>query len=180
MNDDAGGDTRAMRDMLAREEIRQLPYHYAAAVEARDIDAMANLFVPQARFGEHGSGPDGLRRLMANNLDGNVFAVILVANHLIAVEDDDHARGQVWAHCFAQARREGFVEQLIKYEDRYERYDQRWRFLHRRHRLWYGVAHRSSPLIQQAADWPSNQIGVGDLPLSDPVFVDWWSNQERQ
>jgi hypothetical protein len=113
-------------------------------------------------------------------MGGTVFAVILVANHLIEVEDGDHARGQVWAHCFAQTGREGFIEQLIKYDDHYARHDQRWLFVHRKHRLWYGVGHRPSPLAQQAADWPNNQIGVGDVPLSDPVFVDWWSGQGRR
>lgn len=162
--------------MLARDEIRQLPYRYAAAIEARDADAMCELFSPRARFGEFGDGPDGLRRLMTQRLDGSVFAVILVANHLIDLEGDDQARGAVWAHCFAQSRTDGFVEQLIKYEDRYERDHGRWLFLHRKHRLWYGVGHHESPLRQSAADWPASQVGVGDIPLSDRVFRDWWES----
>jgi ketosteroid isomerase-like protein len=173
-------DESAVRDMLAREEIRQLPYRYAAAFEARDVDAMANLFMPHSLFGDYGEGPEGLRRLMADNLEGTVFAVVLVANHLIDLEDENHARGQVWAHCFAQTRHEGFVEQLITYEDRYERHHERWRFLHRKHRLWYGVLHHPSPVTQQPAEWPRNQTGVGDVLLSNSVFADWWSNRERQ
>jgi uncharacterized protein with NRDE domain len=167
----------AVAAMVARDEIRQLPYRYAAAVESRDIDSMANLFSPRARFGEHGEGSAGLRRLMAQSLEGSLLAVILVANHLIDIEGNNQARGEVWAHCFAQARAEGFVEQLIKYEDRYEYYDGRWLFLHRRHRLWYGVGHRESPLRQPAADWPASQVGVGDIPLSDTVFREWWGDQ---
>jgi uncharacterized protein (TIGR02246 family) len=166
--------------MLAREEIRELPYRYAAAVEARDVDAMARLFVPDARFGKHGSGAEGLRLLMQNSLQDSVLAVILVANHVIEFENSDHARGEVWAHCYAQTVREGFVEQLIKYDDRYARHEQRWLFSHRRHHLWYGVAHASSPLTQRPADWPSSQTGVGDVPLSDPDFVTWWNHQGRQ
>ena len=163
--------------MLARDEIQRLAYRYAAAIEARDVDAMAQLFSPRARFGEFGEGPDGLRRLMTRSLEGNVFAVILVANHLIDVESPDKARGQVWAQCFAQTRAEGFVEQLIKYEDRYEYHNGRWLFLHRRHRLWYGVARRESPLRQPAAEWPASQVGVGDIPLSDSVFRGWWEER---
>ena len=68
--------------LIAREEIRSLPIRYAAAVEARDVDAMAELFSPHARFGSYGEGPDGLRRLMTDSLTGSLFAVILVANHL--------------------------------------------------------------------------------------------------
>jgi hypothetical protein len=166
-------ESEAVAALLARDEIRQLPYRYAKAVEARDIDAMVDLYSPKARFGECGDGPDGLRRSMAKSLDGSLFAVILVANHIIALEGIDRAKGEVWAHCFAQTRGDGFVEQLIKYEDRYERYEGRWLFLHRRHRLWFGVG-RASPLMQPAAEWPENQVGVGDIPLSDNDFRLWW------
>jgi hypothetical protein len=167
----------AVEMLLARDEIRQLPYHYAAAIESRDIDAMADLFSPHARFGEHGDGPNGLRQLMTRSLDGSVFAVILVANHIIEFEGSERASGQVWALCYAHTQADGFIEQLIKYEDRYERHDGRWLFLHRKHRLWYGVGHRESPLRQPAANWPESQVGVGDIPLADPVFCDWWEKR---
>jgi hypothetical protein len=166
-----------IRDLLAKEEIRQLPYRYAAAIETRDIAAMAELFVPHARFGDHGEGPEALRRLTSASVDGSVFAVILIANHLVELDTADRARGQVWAQCFAQTHADGFVEQLIKYEDRYERHCGRWLFLHRRHRLFYGVSRRPSPLTQEAASWPLNQTGVGDLPLTDPVFTAWWQSK---
>ncbi len=165
-----------VQELLAKEEIRQLPYRYAAAIEARDVDAMADLFAPHARFGDHGEGREALRRLMSASLDASVFAVILVANHLIKLDTQDRAHGQVWAQCFAQTHAEGFVEQLIKYEDRYERHGRRWLFLHRRHRLCYGVSREKSPLAQSATSWPRNQTGVGDLPLADPAFTAWWQS----
>lgn len=160
--------------LIAREEIRSLPIRYAAAVEARDVDAMAELFSPHARFGSYGEGPDGLRRLMTDSLTGSLFAVILVANHLIDLHDESHGSGQVWAHCYAHTRADGFVDQLIRYEDRYEKLDGRWLFNHRRHRLWYGASHTRSPLAQPAANWPASQVGVGDIPLADPEFLAWW------
>jgi hypothetical protein len=169
----------AVRNLLARDEIRQLAYRYAAAIEARDVDAMAELFSPKARFGRHGEGPDALRRLMVDGLSGSLLAVILVANHLIDFDSGEEARGEVWAHCYAHTAADGFVEQLIKYEDRYALSDGRWLFMHRRHRLWYGVGHTSSPLDQRAADWPDNQIGVGDIPLSDTVFAEWWAERHQ-
>ncbi len=168
------GDVAAL---LARDEIRALPIRYAAAVEARDVDAMAELFAPTARFGAYGDGPEGLRRLMGDSLNGSLFAVILVANHQIDLQDDTRATGQVWAHCYAQTRTDGFIDQLIRYDDRYERVDGRWLFAHRRHRLWYGAAHERSPLAQDAANWPRSQIGVGDIPLADPVFSEWWRDR---
>lgn len=160
--------------LLARDRIRALPIRYAAAIEARDINAMVQLYSPTARFGPYGQGRDALRRLMLDSLNDSLLAVILVANHLIEMHDETHARGQVWAHCYAQTRTEGFVEQLIRYDDRYEMVDGEWLFAHRRHRLWYGTAHTTSPLTQPAAEWPRRQVGVGDIPLSDPDFTEWW------
>ena len=168
-----GPQLTAIDRAVARDEIRQLAYRYAAAIEKRDVEAMVGLFVPHARFGTYGEGPDALRRLMLESMAGSVFAVILVANHLIEFDGRDRAAGEVWAHCNAQTERDGFIEQLIKYEDRYVRHEGHWLFLHRRHRLWYGVA-RESPLRQEAADWPTGQVGVGDVPLADARFLAWW------
>ncbi|MED5810861.1 nuclear transport factor 2 family protein [Mycolicibacterium sp. 050232] len=170
---------REYAELVSREQIRSLAYRYAAAIDARDAEAMAELFSPRASFGDHGSGPDGARRLMSASLDGTVFAVILVANHLIEFDGADIATGEVWAHCYAQTLSDGFIDQLIKYQDRYERIDGKWLFAHRRHRLWYGAAHGRSPLAQPAANWPAGQVGVGDVALSDPTFVQWWRKESR-
>ena len=167
----------AVAELLARERIRALPYRYAAAIESRDIDAMAELFTPTARFGRYGQGPDAVRTLMADTINDSVFAVILVANHLVDVHGASHATGQVWAHCYAQTRSDGFLDQLIKYDDRYELSNGQWLFAHRRHRLFYGASHRESPLTQPAARWPLSQIGVGDIPMSDPAFIEWWQDR---
>lgn len=170
-------DDERLRSLLARTEIQDLAYRYAAAIERRNVDAMAGLFADDSQFGEHGDGPDALGRLMSDSLGDTIFAVILVANHLIEFIGDGEARGQVWAHCFAHTVSDGFTEQLIKYEDRYVLRDGRWLFLHRRHHLWYGVGHATSPLTQRAANWPENQVGVGDLPLADSAFVEWWASR---
>jgi len=165
-------ESDALAAVVARDEIRELPYRYAKAIEARDVDSMVDLYSPNARFGTFGQGAKGLRQLMSQSLQDSVFAVILVANHLIEFDGADRAHGEVWAHCFAQTGNE-YVEQLIRYEDRYERHGGRWLFLHRKHRLWYGVK-CDSPLRQPPANWPTSQVGVGDIPLSDNDFRNWW------
>jgi hypothetical protein len=164
--------------LLALERIRSLPVRYSIAIERRDVDAMAALFSPNARFGSWGDGEQGLRSLMGKTLQTTVFAVILVANHLIEIDDPDHAHGEVWARCYAQDEPNGFTEQLIKYEDTYERVAGRWLFLRRRHRLWFGVS-SPSPLRQPPANWPKHQVGVGDVPLADPVFAVWYAERGR-
>ena len=159
--------------LVALDEIRRLPIRYAKAVEQRDADAMAALFTADARFGEYGTGADGARRLMTETMAESLVAVILVANHLVELDLPDDARGEVWALCVAQSD-DDFVEQVLRYEDRYRCEDGEWRFLHRRHRLWYGHRRSPSPFEQRPAHWPQSQVGVGDIPLADEQFRRWW------
>jgi len=171
------GAPDSLEDLLALEQIRRLPLEYSVAIERRDVDHMARLFSPNARFGSHGTGEAGLRALMGASMATSVMAVILVANHLVDLDGPSRARGQVWARCYAQAEPDGFTEQVITYVDDYERVDGRWLFLRRRHRLWFGAVVEPSPLDQAPANWPARQVGVGDLPLEDPVFRRWWEQR---
>ncbi|MBM3658060.1 MAG: nuclear transport factor 2 family protein [Actinobacteria bacterium] len=164
--------------LVALEEIRTLPVRYAKAIEQRDVEAMVGLFASDARFGSYGTGPEGVRRLMRETMSDNLVAVILVTNHLVELDAPDAARGEVWALCAAQSGDE-YVEQLLRYEDRYRREGGAWRFLHRRHRLWFGTRRTPSPFEQPAADWPRSQVGVGDVPLADERFREWWDARAR-
>jgi hypothetical protein len=174
------GAPDSLEDLLALEQIRRLPLEYSVAIERRDVDHMARLFSPNARFGSHGTGEAGLRALMGASMATSVMAVILVANHLVDLDGPDRAHGQVWARCYAQAEPDGFTEQVITYGDEYERIDGRWLFLRRRHRLWFGATVEPSPLDQPPANWPARQVGVGDLPLDDPVFKAWWEDRHPE
>ncbi|MDH5239095.1 MAG: nuclear transport factor 2 family protein, partial [Acidimicrobiia bacterium] len=49
--------------VVARDEIRQLAYRYAAAIDRRAIEELASLFAPDADFGESGTGPAGAAAL---------------------------------------------------------------------------------------------------------------------
>ena len=161
--------------VVARDEIRQLACLYADAVDRRDIDLMVSLFAPDAVFGAYGAGPEACRRLSEESLAQVGVAVLMVANHLIDFEDAAHAFGSVWCHAHVDDRREGFIEQLIKYDDRYVLTDGRWRFARRRHLLWHGVARRPSPFEQPPADWPARQVGRGSIPYDDPAWRAFWS-----
>jgi hypothetical protein len=159
----------------AIEAIQQLPLRYSVAIEHRDVDAMVALFSPNARFGPYGIGESGLRALMDNSMATSILAVVLVANHLVELDENNQAHGEVWARCYAQNDPGEFTEQLIKYEDTYEQVEGRWLFLRRRHRLWFGTTVDPSPLDQEEANWPQRQAGVGDVPLADSVFANWYA-----
>ncbi len=134
-----------VEELLARERIRELALRYSVAIADRDVDLMVSLYADDADFGTFGSGPDALRAIMADTMGDLRFGVVLVANHLIDLSSRSEASGEVWARCYAQNDREGYYEQLIKYVDRYvdvaaDPSNPDWRFLHRRHLLWFGEA----------------------------------------
>jgi len=163
-----------IKHLLAKEEIGDLVLQYSTAVAERDVDLMVSLFTEDADFGSSGSGPDGLRKLMNSTMNDMEFGIVFVANHSIEISDDDHARGEVWAKCYAQNKNEGYYEQLVKYIDEYRRDDGgeegkgKWRFAKRNHELWFGES-KSSPLAQPPAEWPKSNIGIGRMPLADPL-----------
>lgn len=173
----------AMDRVVARDEIRQLAYRYADALDRRDLDQLVSLYQPGARFGAHGEGPVACRAFFEDSLGEIGMAVLLVANHIIDFDDADNATGAVWCHGFindggAAGGGEGFIQQLIKYDDRYVRVDGEWRFARRRHFLWLGWRHgESDPLDQAPANWPERQIGVGSMPYDDPAWQEFWSTR---
>ena len=83
--------------------------------------------------------PAALKPFLPTHSSQIGIAVLLVANHLIefdpmstdgASSDSGAptARGTVWAHGYIDDGDEGFIQQLIKYEDRYVRVDGVWKF----------------------------------------------------
>lgn len=164
-------------ELLARERIRDLALRYAVSIADRDVELMVSLYADEASFGSFGTGPEALRRVMGSTMGDLRFGVILVANHLIDFVSSTEATGEVWARCYAQNDADGYYEQLIKYVDHYvdvadDAAAPDWRFLHRRHLLWFGESKRS-PLGQEPANWPERQVGVGRIPLGDAAVLAW-------
>ena len=158
---------------MARDEIRQLAFRYAQAVDARDLDALVALFVPDVRVGREQSGREALRESFAGSLGAIGVSVLFVGNHTIDFDDTSHARGGVY--CRGQIQDgDRWIEQAIHYEDRYERRDEGWLFVRRVHRLWYGVETAERPLAQPPADWPANHAGRGTLPEAWPSWDAFW------
>ncbi len=92
MSDEAGAGGRLQR-LVAHEEIRDLALRYAVAVDGKDLDALASLFVPDVDNGRFGPGPDGVRSFYDQALRKFHCSMHLVANQLIDIEDADHAHG---------------------------------------------------------------------------------------
>tara|TARA_B100000427_G_scaffold328554_1_gene341959 strand:- start:146 stop:685 length:540 start_codon:yes stop_codon:yes gene_type:complete len=167
--------------LLAKESIRDLVFDYSTAVADKDMELMSSLFVDDADFGSYGKGPDALKDLMKETMGNLEMGIILITNHRIKFVDDVRAEGEVWARCFAQNTNEGYYEQVIKYVDTYRRTSVDnsgvgiWKFETRKHLLWFGEG-KESPLLQNEANWPSKNIGVGRIPLADPDVQEFRDN----
>ncbi len=168
---------------LATVEIQQLAERYAVYVDARDLDRLVELFVPDVRIGREQSGRGALRADFDRQLRGTGVSFLQVGNHIVDFEDDSNATGVVYTRAEVQ---EGgrdssrWIVQLIQYHDRYERRAGRWLFVRRKHLLVYGADLGQSPLGLPPADWPRRQTGWGTVPASLPSWRRFWGDDSGQ
>jgi len=163
--------------LLAIVEIQQLAHRYAVYVDARDLDRLVELFVPDVRVGREGQGRAALRADFDRQLRATGVSFLQVGNHVVDFEDEDHASGIVY--CRGEIQEGGresarWIIQLIQYHDRYELCSGRWLFVRRKHLLVYGAELGQSPLGLPPAEWPRSQTGWGTLPESLASWQRFW------
>jgi hypothetical protein len=151
---------------VARDELRQLVARYAVALDARDLDQLAALFVDDVRVGPSRRGRAALRDFFRDSLGRIPVSVLNVGTHLIDLDDAAHARGVVYCRAELEVD-DRWVVQMIQCRDEYERRAGGWLFVRREHLLWYGREVGTSPLGLPPADWPEHDTGWG-------VFPDAW------
>jgi ketosteroid isomerase-like protein len=156
------------------EAIRQLVARYALATDSRDLDALVELFVDDVQVGEDRRGRDALRAFFDRSLREVGVTILFVGNHVIDFDDDNHARGVVYCRGEIQVD-DRWVIQAILYRDTYERRDDAWYFVRRKHLLWYGAELGQSPLGLAPANWPEHHTGTGELPEAWETWRDFWS-----
>jgi ketosteroid isomerase-like protein len=166
-----------LQRLLACEEIRQLAYRYALAMDSRDLDSLVELFVEDVRVGRDGMGREALRRNFDQQLRGVGITILFVGNHIIEFDDEDHARGVVYCKGEIQDD-ERWLTQAIQYRDHYERRDGHWYFVRRKHLLWYGAELGENPLGLPPAQWPQHHTGRGTLPESWESWQRFWGKRD--
>jgi ketosteroid isomerase-like protein len=167
----------AMERVIARDEIRQLAFRYALATDARDLDALVELFVEDVQVGGDRVGRDALRASFKEQLRAVGVTILFVGNHLIDFEGEENALGHVYCKAEIQDG-ERWIKQAILYRDRYRCCQGQWYFVRRLHRLWYGVEASTSPLAQAPARWPENHAGRGTLPEEWESWGKFWKESE--
>jgi ketosteroid isomerase-like protein len=163
--------------MLAITEIQQLAQRYAVYLDARDLDALVSLYVPNVRVSREASGREALRADFDRSLRAVGATFLLVGSHVVDFTDDAHASGVVYTRGEIQdggPDSERWVVQAIQYHDRYEKREGRWLFVRRKHLLVYGAELGVNPLTLGPAQWPKRQTGLGTVPWSLESWQRFW------
>jgi hypothetical protein len=156
-------DAAALADLEARiarlealDEIRQLAAKYAVALDMRDFDSLANLFVDDVGVPGKQRGREAMRQWydteIRRSLLGSAHGVL---GHVIDVHDADRASGLVYSRNDLETESVWLIE-LLAYLDSYERRKGRWYFARRTPLFWYQCDITHPPVGPQKMRWPGS------------------------
>lgn len=170
----------ALGELLARDRIGQLAQRYALAVDGKDLDGIAALFVPDVDNGPYGPGREGVKAFYDQSLRKFHCSMHLVGTHVIELDDDRHAHGVVY--CRAQhhvVEPDHWFDEALAYWDTYERTGDEWLFRRRRVKSWYrqhfGHPEHGTGRIVSAAS-PTGPKRGAQLPEAFPTFAVFWAH----
>jgi len=163
------------------EEIRQLVARYALALDSRDVEVLASLFVADVQVHDGRTGRAALAEWFDPLLRPYKTTFHFVGNHVIDFVDDDYAKGAVYC------RPEHEVDDLwvvmpVVYDDRYERQEGHWYFRSRRPHAFYAADVGENPLsVEGRFNFPGNPfINRATLPDRWESWGKFWSKDSGQ
>jgi ketosteroid isomerase-like protein len=166
--------------------IQQLAARYALAVDSKDVEGIVSLFVEDVNAGRSwGTGREALTRFYKDALSHFYRSMHLVAGHVIAFDDNDHAHGVV--HC--RAEHEAGTQwgiMVMNYKDDYERHGGSWYFRRRRLQSLYTNDILTRPrgpgfLRGWAEEASDRSVGeVARLPAEFTTFATFWRDFSRE
>lgn len=175
--DNTSADLAARLDRIESElAIRQLPARYALAVDSRDLETLANLFVADVDNGRHGVGRDALRAWFTTVLQGFYRSMHFVCGHVVDFVDAGNATGSVY--CRAEHEDgDAWVVMGIRYLDTYRRDDGVWYFVNRRLQPWYAADSLEHPQDGNSfSRWPGREHRQRmRLPHEFPTWEPFWA-----
>lgn len=166
----------------AHDQIRQLASRYAVYLDARDIESLVQLYVPDVRVSKDLSGRDALAGLLDSALRGVGLTFLNVGSHLIELDGvGDTATGIAYTRAEIQdggPESSRWITHLIQYHDTYRCIDGQWYFAaNRKHYLVAGYEQAASPLGLEPANWPKNQTGMGSVPFELDTWKQFWAQE---
>lgn len=168
---------RRLDRIESRDEIRQLISKYSLALDMRDMDAMANLFVADVPAGGGRVGRQALRdwldETMRKQFDGTSHHV---GTTIIEFVDPDNAVGVVYSKNEHETGAEWVIMQMMYY-DTYRRDAGRWYFRRRQPLYWYATDLNRPPVGQRKMRWPGREPYEGAFHALFPSWKEFWSRQ---
>jgi len=175
-------DVAARLDRLESvEQIRHLAARYALALDSRDVDTMAGLFVSDVTVGDGRVGRAALAEWFDRILRPYRITFHLIGNHVIDITGPDTAEGLVYCRAEHEVGEEWIVMPLI-YHDRYARQDGRWYFRSRKPKPFYAARVADNPLdVPGRFHFPDNPYLAGaSLPEAWRSWQEFWRRSPRQ
>ena len=172
MTDDL--DARIAR-LEALDEIRQLAAKYAVALDMRDFDALANLFVDDIGVPGKRQGRAAMRQWYDTEIRRSILGSAHgVLGHVIDVYDADRASGLVYSRNDLETESTWVIE-LLAYLDAYERRDGHWYFRRRTPLFWYQSDITDPPVGPRKMRWPNTQAHDGAFHGVFPSWEEFWA-----
>ena len=163
-----------------REEIRNLVAGYGRVVDDRDMDGLRALFAPDVRFGAVGAaqkieGREAVVAFYESRYAGMPLSNHFTHDHVIVLESDNLARGQVNAH--VEMVREGEPMLVaMRYADTYVRHEGAWKFQERITSMFYYL--RTADYLEKLGDRKRN-FSSGEAADADwPEGIATWQAYE--
>jgi ketosteroid isomerase-like protein len=122
---------RRLDRLESREAIRQLATEYARLIDAKDLRAVAELFVPDVRVGDAVGREARYEAFRSNHGRAGRFrrTVHLVSGHSIELDPEDLDRATGIAYCRSEHELgDLWVVAAIQYWDVYSRREGKWLF----------------------------------------------------
>ena len=162
----------------AFEEIRQLASRYALALDSRDVGTLVSLFVDDVEVGNGESGRAALATWFDPILRPYKTTFHIIGNHVIDLDDDDHARGVVYCRPEHEVG-DLWVVMPMQYWDRYERRNGHWYFRSRRPVVFYAADVLEHPLaVEGRFHFPGNpMIHRAELPQKWQTWRQFWGDE---
>jgi len=154
----------------AQLAIGQLPIRYALAVDARDVDAWLDLFVPDVQVGRDRFGREALRENIEPALQTFYRSMHQICGHRIELLEADNARGAVYCRAEHEVR-DRWIVLAVCYFDTYRRVDGEWLFVRRKERHWYSAGVNEHPQDVGFHGWPE-----GSKPPRLPAELEAWAS----
>ena len=171
---------RRIARVEAYDHVRRLAFDYAQAIDTRDLEKLGSLYV------EDYADPTLLRATGRAAVVARLEKIIrqcttsmhLVGNHVIHLDDEDHAHGVVYTRAEHEVG-DKWVVMYLHYWDQYDRRDGRWYFKLRQPKQLYAVDMLERPVGPLKGRWPGTPLVKTPLPEGYPSWGAFWASQGR-